>query len=135
LLLKIYGDASGNSRSTKAARTDYELIREALRRHSQFNIHLLANTSNPRIRDRVNSVNHMLKTASGSCRMLIDPKCKELIKDLQQVKWARDRAGNPTGDLDKSDPARTHVSDALGYLMNWEFGMLPVSGERPGYVA
>jgi hypothetical protein len=135
LIVKVYGDASGNSRNTQATRTDYELIKDVFRQHAEFKLTLLQNTRNPEVRNRVNTVNNMLTTAGGSHRIIIDPKCKELITDLRQVKWKRDASKNPTGDLDKSDPARTHVSDALGYLIAREFGMHGVCGERPGFVA
>jgi PBSX family phage terminase large subunit len=135
VVLKIYGDASGNGHTTKATRTDYELIREVFRRHADFSVTMSQNTANPAIRDRVNTVNNMLTTASRAHYLLIDPKCTELIKDLRQVKWKRDAAGNPTGELDKSDPLRTHTSDALSYLIAREFGMRPIGGGRPFHVA
>jgi hypothetical protein len=131
LTVNIYGDASGNSRNTSATRTDYELIREVFSEEHLFQIQMLQNKSNPGVRDRINTVNNLLTTAAGSHRLLIDPKCKELIRDLRQVKWKRDGSGNPTGDLDKSDHARTHASDALGYLIARQFGMFGTSGERP----
>jgi hypothetical protein len=77
-------------------------------------------------------MNNMLKSVSGARNVLIHPKCKELIKDLRQVRWRRDAAGNPTGDLDKSDPQRTHVSDALSYLVAQEWGLRPSAGFMPG---
>jgi hypothetical protein len=54
--------------------------------------------------------------------MFIDPKCRELIKDLRPVHWKRDSAGNPIGELDKSEQQRTHLSDAFSYLVDEEFG-------------
>jgi PBSX family phage terminase large subunit len=130
----IYGDASGNSRTTKSSRTDYELIQEVFRQDPRYRISMRKNTSNPAIRDRVNTMNNVLRSVSGQRSVFIDPKCKELIKDLRQVKWRRDAAGNPTGDLDKSDRERTHVSDALSYLVAQEWGLRPPAGERPGIV-
>jgi hypothetical protein len=131
--LTIYGDASGNSRSTKSATTDYQVIEEMFRRQP-FRVAMRQNTSNPAIRDRVNTMNNMMKSASGSRNLFIHPKCRELLKDLRQVRWHRDAMGNPTGVLDKSDPQRTHVSDALSYLVAQEWGLRPVGGERPGLV-
>jgi hypothetical protein len=46
------------------------------------------------------------------------------------VHWKTDAHGNPLGEIDKSDPARTHVSDALGYMIAKEFGMYPQYGFR-----
>jgi len=44
-----------------------------------------------------------------------DPKCKELIADLEQVSYLED---STQIDKDK-DRRRTHLSDALGYLI-WQ---------------
>jgi phage terminase large subunit len=127
--VNIYGDASGNSRSSKSGRTDYELIRESFRRCPQFSIDTRQNTANPLVRDRVNTMNNALCSVSKDRSVLIDPRCRELIKDLRQVRWKRDAAGNPVGDLDKSDSRRTHVSDALSYLVASEFGLHGRFGE------
>jgi hypothetical protein len=46
--------------------------------------------------------------------------------------WKTDPFGNSLVGLDKSDPMRTHVSDAFGYLVAREFLMRPQIGERSG---
>ena len=66
----------------------------------------------------------------GERRLLIDPKCKQLILDLERVHWKTDSSGNMLSDIDKSDPAGTHVSDALGYMIARDFGMRPKVGEQ-----
>ena len=123
------GDASGNSRTTKSARTDYELIRRAFQQHPEYRLETRTNTSNPAVKDRVNTMNAMLCDASGERHVFIDPRCRELIKDLRQVRWKRDNAGNPLGDLDKSDAKRTHTSDALSYCVAREFDLRGKVGE------
>jgi hypothetical protein len=130
--IAIYGDASGNSRSSRSSRTDYELIRDVFRKYPGISIQLRQNRANPLVRDRVNTMNNALCSASNEHSVLIDPQCRELIKDLRQVRWKRDAAGNPTPELDKSDPQRTHVSDALGYLVASEFGLRPTAGAMSG---
>jgi hypothetical protein len=72
-----------------------------------------------------------LCSTSKERSVFIDPKCRELIKDLRQVRWKRDSAGNPIGTLDKSDPQRTHLTDALSYLVASEFGLRGRAGEMP----
>ncbi len=128
--INIYGDASGNSRSSKSGQTDYELIRKCFQRLG-LRINLRQNTANPIVRDRVNMMNNALCSTSKERRVFIDPKCKELIKDLRQVRWRRDSVGNTVVELDKSDPQRTHLSDALSYLVVREFGLYAPAGERP----
>ena len=65
--------------------------------------------SAPRIIDRLNSVNNAFKTIT------IDPKCKGLIKDLEQV-----CVKEGTRELDKSQKDLSHFSDALGYFIDYE---------------
>ncbi len=77
-------------------------------------------------------MNAMLHNYAGERRLLIDPKCKQLIQDLEQVAWKADPHGNSLSDLDKSDPMRTHVSDAVGYFIAREFPMRGRHGERSG---
>ena len=48
--------------------------------------------------------------------MVIDPRCKELIKDLEQVALKEG-----TRELDKSNKDLTHMTDALGYMVDYEF--------------
>ena len=72
----------------------------------------------------------MLRNQAGNRRLWIDPQCKQLILDFERVHWKTDSDGNALVNIDKSDPARTHVSDALGYMIAKEFGMRPVFGEK-----
>ena len=81
--------------------------------------------ANPPVRDRVSGLNARLQSASGEVRLLVDPKCKELISDFEQVAYREDST-----QIDKErDRRRTHLSDALGYLVWQEGGAVPV-GER-----
>lgn len=64
--------------------------------------------------------------------MRIDPKCERLIQDLERVRWKMDSNGNTLPEIDKPDPARSYLSDALGYFVAREFGMRRKFGEQPG---
>jgi hypothetical protein len=99
--------------------------------HQFFQTSRKVPSSNPPIKDRVNCVNAMLRNQAGECRLHIDPRCKQLIQDLERVHWKCDVNGNTLTDIDKSDPARSHVSDALGYMIATEFGMRGKFGEMP----
>jgi hypothetical protein len=108
----VYGDASGNNRSTKGS-SDYEIVKEHFRRQGNGVCRYEIPRSNPAVRDRVGSLNATLENALGEITLLIDPKCKGLILDLEQVTY---REG--TAEIDKmKDKDRTHLSDALGYLI------------------
>lgn len=122
----LYGDASGASRHTATGRSDYFLIREFFRGLSQFRLEVRVPTANPAVRDRTNTVNARLLNAAGERALFVDPRCRELIADLEQVVY---KPGS--SQLDKeSDSARTHTSDALGYYLWNEFRPAEPVGER-----
>ena len=129
----IYGDSTGAQRNTSASRTDWQIVRDFFGRHSdRCNASFRISKANPLVKDPVNCVNAVLRNYAGEHRLLVDPGCKHLIKDFERVCWKADPYGNPTADLDKSDPMRTHVSDALGYMLAQDFPMRLQAGERSG---
>ena len=74
----------------------------------------------------MNLVNAKLKAASGEIQMLVSRRCKELIKDFEQVAYKED-----SNQIDKEkDRSRTHLSDALGYLIWQECRVAQSIGER-----
>jgi len=129
--LRIYGDAAGGARST-AGKSDYQIIREFFRRATQYRASYHVPQANPAVRDRINAMNSKLCNSLGIVGLLVDPKCKRLVKDLEQVAWKADSNGRMTGEIDKSNAELTHVSDALGYLIEREFGLREKGGERGG---
>jgi hypothetical protein len=70
--------------------------------------------------------NAKLRSASGEVRLFVDEKCKELIKDFEQVSYKPD-----SNAIDKEkDRRRTHLSDALGYLLWQEYRPQAAIGEQ-----
>ena len=112
--LIIYGDASGYQRQTTGS-SDFALVRQAFRNSNYKRLSFRVPRSNPPVRERVNLVNGLLRNAQGVTRLLVDPKCRELILDFEQVSY---KPGSTVIDKEK-DPRRTHMSDALGYLV-WQ---------------
>ncbi len=111
--MSIYGDASGQNMQTGGS-TDYAIIASYLQVRGYWYAKRVPK-SNPGVRDRVSVMNAMLQSADGGVRLHVNPRCKELIKDLEQVVYLPDSAV-----IDKQrDPRRTHLSDALGYLV-WQ---------------
>jgi Terminase large subunit, T4likevirus-type, N-terminal len=129
----VYGDATGEARKTSASRTDWQIVRDFFGRYPErFHARLQVPSANPPVKDRINCVNARLRNHADQRRLLINPNCKHLIKDLEQVCWKADPHGSALAELDKSDPLRTHVSDALGYFVAREFPMRATFGERGG---
>jgi hypothetical protein len=121
----VFGDASGHHQMTSGA-SDYEMVREYLQAHSNLATEYRTPRANPSVRLRVNLMNAKLRTASGQVEMLVDGKCKELIKDFEQVMYKED-----TGQIDKDrDRMRTHLSDALGYMVWLECRLSSPIGEQ-----
>lgn len=122
--VEIYGDASGRNMHTTGT-SDYTMLQTFLYRTGFKNVKVRVPTHNPPVIDRVHKVNALLTNALGEVRLQIDPRCKELIKDLEEVMFKPE-----SGVVDKvRDPLRTHASDALGYVI-WElFGSKPGFGE------
>ena len=128
--IDIYGDATGRGHHTSASRTDWEIVREFFHRYP-YKVSFHVPSSNPGLKDRVNCVNAMLHNQAGERRLRIGQGCKELILDLERVHWKCDLNGNTLAEIDKSDPQRSHTSDALGYMIASEFGMRGKFGEIP----
>ena len=76
----------------------------------------------------VGGLSQRFESADGGVRLFVNPRCKELIKDLEQVVYLPD-----TTMIDKlRDPRRTHLSDALGYLLWQECRPRTDVGEKRG---
>lgn len=109
---KIYGDYSGTFRSSKTLSTDYSIIQSYLPRAE------VITKPNPPIIQRVKAVNWRLCSKNTTRRLFIDPKCKYLIRDFQKVKFK-----DNSKEIDKSNPELTHISDALGYYIEYEYSL------------
>ena len=121
----VYGDASGNARQTTGP-SDYAVVADFLKRNGYKRARRKVPTSNPPVRERVALMNAWLKAADGETRMLIDPRCKELIRDFEEVAF---KPESTVIDKDR-DPKRSHLSDALGYLVCEECGKQAPFGEQ-----
>jgi hypothetical protein len=124
--VEIYGDASGGHGHTVSGTSDFHAIQEFFGTHPELRANLHVSGANPPVRDRVNVVNSRLQNAQGERRLLVDSRCKELVKDFEQVCY---KTGTSQIDKEK-DLRRSHLSDALGYYLWWKFRPLAVAGEQ-----
>lgn len=101
----IYPDASGQNTSSKnASESDLSILRSA-----KFAIR--ADTQNPRVRDRVLSVNAQILNADGVRRWRLNvDRCPKLTEALEQ------QAYDANGEPDKAT-GFDHPVDALGYFV------------------
>lgn len=126
----LYGDATGSHAHSTTGKSDYYYIRQFFQQRPGVNLRLCVPRANPPVRDRVNTLNARLRNAAGEQSVFIDPACRELIRDLEQVTYKPGSA-----QIDKeSDAARTHTSDALGYYLWYEFRPAEGIGEKRGRI-
>ena len=110
----VYPDASGASRKTQnASVSDIALLEQA-----GFNV--LANASNPAVKDRILSVNRMINAGGRRSLKVNADLCPAFCETLE--KQAYDKNGEPdkTSGLD-------HAGDAGGYFISYRF---PVVASR-----
>jgi PBSX family phage terminase large subunit len=95
--LRVIPDSTGGNRKT-SGQSDFDILKQ--------NGFTVMSVYNPFVVDRVNNVNRLLTDG----RIKINPKCKKLINDLEQVAWKDNK-------LDQKGESKllTHISDCLGY--------------------
>lgn len=110
----VYPDASGNNRkSNGASQSDIALLKQA-------GFTVCVNPANPAVKDRVLSVNKLLKVEGVGVNI---DTCPALVEGLE--KQAYDKNGEPdkTSGLD-------HIIDAAGYFVAYKFPIVkPRSSE------
>ncbi len=117
----IYGDAAGRARSQGTAQTNYDIIRNAGWKK------LKIKTSNPRVMDRINVVNSMLRNGNGESRMQLCARNHRLIDDFEQMSF------NDKGEVDKSNQGLSHASDSVGYYLEHEHRLVKQSAISARY--
>lgn len=117
----VYPDASSDNESTNASKTDLQMLRNA-----KFNVK--AKTKNPRIKNRVNSMNAMFLSGNDNRRYYINiSQCPVYVEALETQTYGKD--GKPDKEHDQD-----HPNDAGGYFINYKFpikvrqGSLKITG-------
>jgi hypothetical protein len=113
--IMVYPDASGNARKTvNASESDHAILRAA-------GFQVCVNSRNPRVKDRILAVNHMINN-QGSRRYMVNPEtCPSLVEALEKQSY--DKNGEP----DKKS-GFDHVIDAAGYFVVYRY---PIMHNRP----
>lgn len=111
----IAGDATSKAGQRAAAgQSDYDIIGQTLDR---YKIKWANETpdSNPQIKDRINTINAKLKSATGEVHLTYDPiNCPKLKKDFERVCW---KEGSQLIEDQVSDKDLTHSSSGVGYAV------------------
>jgi len=115
-----FGDATGGSRGTaKVSGSDWDIIHDELKPVFGSRLSFKVKKANPSERARVNAVNTRLMSADRTIRMMVDGyKAPNVVKDLDGVQLLK----GGSGEIDKkATPTLTHISDAIGYRVEYDF--------------
>jgi len=120
--LHIFGDASGGNSTLGTGETCYDTVRLMLTRmgiqplgpytQGKF-FRMKVPKSNPRIYDRVNVMNGMIKDFDGNRKYMVHPRCIRLVADMTDLMTGED------GTPDKADQTLSHASEAGGYRLHY----------------
>jgi hypothetical protein len=115
----VYPDASGSQRRSSAnGITDHIILKNA-------GYQLCVGSINPAVSDRIAAVNSAFRSADGTIRLTIDPKCRKLLDSIRKHTY-KENTRQPA-----KDTGYDHFNDALGYLVNYQ---LPIRQQINGHV-
>lgn len=105
----VYPDASGRNTSSKgASESDLTILQSA-------GLTILAPSANPRVKDRVNSVNALILNDAGERRLRVNTEaCPTFTEGLEQQVY------DDNGEPDK-DAGHDHANDGAGYFLHWHW--------------
>lgn len=121
--VRLYGDPAGQAANTTGP-SDHAVIQAAFRGASWC-----VPSSAPHVKDRVDAVNTRCLSADGKTHLVIDASCKHLIEDFEQVTMPM--VTNPAEK--RKHPLLTHISDAAGYGIHYEWPPVSKGGAAEGY--
>ena len=106
---EFFGDASGSARKTSADTSDYLQIKNDKRFRDA---RVYYPKKNPPIASRFAACNSLMCNAAGERRLYVHPRCKVLIKDLEDRAYKQgSREPDDYGDIG-------HMTDGLGYIIH-----------------
>jgi len=118
--VEVYGDATGGARGTaQVSGSDWDIAKRMLRGTFGDRVSFHVKSANPKERSRVNAVNTRCCAGDGTRRLFVDPSAApHVVKDLEGVPTV----DGGSGEIDKKKhPRLTHISDALGYYVEYRF--------------
>lgn len=131
----INGDASGDYRHAQSEFTNYAIILKALREYftGEDRVKLEIRDFNPSIISRINAFNERIKTRKGIVNIYIDPKCKKLIYNIDNLKFKEgsNKIDLPTlKEIEKNSELKYlgHPFDAASYLVEYYW---PIKDTQP----
>jgi hypothetical protein len=116
----LYGDPAGDQGNRQTGVSDWASLMMELERHG-FQGEKRVPKAPPKIRDRYNSGNRMLRNSKGEIGVVIHARCKYLPLDLETMEY---KPGTTVVNEKKKleDGATvTHLADAWSYPIDYQF--------------
>ncbi|GAB4300633.1 MAG: phage terminase large subunit [Myxococcota bacterium] len=109
--LILYGDASGDMRSTSGSKSDFKILCDYLSRHWGKRVIQNINKYNPPLRDSILALNAVFESADGDAHIKLDrDKTRKLQESLLRTLY-EEKSQQILKD------GNEHLSDALRYLI------------------
>jgi len=105
--LPCYPDPAGKARTSNSTKSDHIILQEA-------GFTVISKKANPTQKDRMNALNRMLEDATGKHKLFVNPKCKNLIRDLELCTLEN-------GQILKTETL-SHFLDGLMYPIEFRYG-------------
>ena len=105
--LPCYPDPAGKARTSNSTKSDHIILQEA-------GFTVISKKANPTQKDRMNALNRMLEDATGKHKLFVNPKCKNLIRDLELCTLEN-------GQILKTETL-SHFLDGLMYPIEYRYG-------------
>jgi len=125
--ITINGDASGNNRNVNTERkneTSYTILRNRLSELGFRDVRIAVRPKNPGVQDRVEAFNAKIMNANGETFIYINPRCKHLIANLENLHWVEGTSDiwEPTVkeiEKDRQLKYTKHIYDAASYIVEY----------------
>jgi hypothetical protein len=115
---------AGSGEPESSGDSAWRIVEEFFARQPRHRAKFFYEKKNPPVADRVQAMNAMLcsfgqgYTQAGQRYLYIDPACRELLTDLEELAWKVDAHGTTYPEIDGRNPKRKHISDAVGYYIH-----------------
>jgi hypothetical protein len=110
-MITVYPDpACVQSRTSAGGRTDLSILQK-------YGFKCKYRRKHPLIRDRVNAVNSRFCSADSDRRLLVNTKCKKLIRALERHSYKEGTSVPMKGGVNDF----SHMTDSIGYLTEYLF--------------
>lgn len=107
----IHPDPSGSSRKTSSkGRSDHDIMRE-------YGLIVKSPRAHTPVKDRNALVNSMFKNAAGEHKLWISPECKKTIHNVASHQY------KPNSVIPEKDKGTDHMTDALSYVVDYNFSI------------